>query len=74
MELFFSMMKDGVLPDYFLFPKILQACGNCSNVEAAKLIHSIAVRCNLTSCIHVNNSILAVYAKCGNLEWARRFF
>ncbi|CAL8995651.1 unnamed protein product [Prunus brigantina] len=73
-ELFCSMMKDGILPDYFLFPKILQACGNCSNIEATKLIHSIAVRCNLTGCIHVNNSILAVYAKCGNLEWARRFF
>ncbi|KAM1088312.1 hypothetical protein FF1_016246 [Malus domestica] len=73
-ELFYSMMRDGVLPDYFLFPKILQACGNCSNFEATKLIHSIVVRYNLAGCIHVNNSILAVYAKCGKLKWARRFF
>ncbi|KAB2604575.1 pentatricopeptide repeat-containing protein [Pyrus ussuriensis x Pyrus communis] len=60
-ELFYSMMRDGVLPDYFLFPKILQACGNCRNLETTKLIHSIVVRCNLSSCIQVNNSILAVF-------------
>lgn len=73
-DLFVLMVRDGVLPDYFLFPKVLQACGHCCNLEATKLIHSMVVRCSLTSSIHVNNSILAVYAKCGKLKCARRFF
>ncbi|ONI30040.1 hypothetical protein PRUPE_1G227600 [Prunus persica] len=82
-ELFFSMMKDGVFPDYFLFPKILQACGNCSNIEATKLIHSIAVRCNLTSCFFDNmderdgvswNAIISGYCHKGESEEARRLF
>ncbi|XP_062022542.1 pentatricopeptide repeat-containing protein At1g19720 [Rosa rugosa] len=73
-ELFVLMVRDGVLPDYFLFPKVLQACGNCCDFEASKMIHSMLVRCNLSGTIHINNSVLAVYAKCGKLKWARKFF
>lgn len=73
-KLFFLMMEDGVVPDHFLFPKILQACGHCGDFTTTKLIHSLVVRCGFTSSIRVNNSILAVYARCGKLSWARRFF
>ncbi|KAM5564996.1 pentatricopeptide repeat-containing protein [Rosa sericea] len=73
-ELFVLMVRDGVLPDYFLFPKVLQACGNCCDFEASKMIHSMVVRCNLSGTIHINNSLLAVYAKCGKLKRARKFF
>ncbi|KAL7244925.1 hypothetical protein ACSBR2_000296 [Camellia fascicularis] len=72
--LFFSMMEDGFVPDDFLFPKILQACGNCGDVETGKLIHSIVIRSGLSCENRVSNSILAVYAKCGRLTSARRFF
>ncbi|KAL5557962.1 hypothetical protein UlMin_034173 [Ulmus minor] len=72
-ELFFLMMGDGVIPDQFLFPKIVQACGNSRNFEATKLIHSVVVRCGFSH-IRVNNSILAAYAKCGKLDWAKKFF
>ncbi|XP_015073891.1 pentatricopeptide repeat-containing protein At1g19720 [Solanum pennellii] len=74
MELFYMMMGDGVLPDSFLFPKILQACANCGDVETGMLIHSIAIRCGMGSEIRVNNSLLAVYAKCGLLGSAKRIF
>ena len=68
------MMEDGVVPDNFLFPKILQACGNCGDGETGKLIHSIVIRSGTSNEIRVSNSILAVYAKCGRLSLARRFF
>ncbi|KAG5613380.1 hypothetical protein H5410_024661 [Solanum commersonii] len=74
MELFYMMMGDGVVPDSFLFPKILQACANCGDVETGILIHSIAIRCGMISEIRVNNSLLAVYAKCGLLDCAKRIF
>ncbi|XP_057470112.1 pentatricopeptide repeat-containing protein At1g19720 [Actinidia eriantha] len=73
-KLFYSMMEDGVVPDNFLFPKILQACGNCGDGETGKLIHSIVIRSGMSSKIRVSNSILAVYAKCGRLSLARRLF
>lgn len=73
-ELFFLMMGDGIVPDHFLFPKILEACGNCGDVLAGNLIHSLAIRMGLVSNARVINSILSVYAKCGRLGLARKLF
>ncbi|XWS21016.1 hypothetical protein CRYUN_Cryun30bG0018800 [Craigia yunnanensis] len=73
-QLFFLMMKDGVLPDEFLFPKILQACANCGDVRTGRLLHSLVIRLGMVCFSRVSNSILAVYAKCGKLSSARRFF
>ncbi|KAF5740803.1 pentatricopeptide repeat-containing protein [Tripterygium wilfordii] len=73
-ELFYKMMGDGFVPDSFLMPKILQACGNCEDFETGRLIHSLAVRCGLGCNVHVNNSILAGYAKCGRMGFARKVF
>ena len=73
-EHFFLMMEDGVVPDEFLLPKILKACGNCGDAETGRLIHSLVIRCGMNSHIRVSNSLLAVYAKCGRLSCARRFF
>ncbi|KAJ0026058.1 hypothetical protein Pint_09030 [Pistacia integerrima] len=73
-ELFFLMITDGVLPDDFLFPKILQACGNCGDFETGKLIHCLVIKLGMTCVTRVKNSILAVYVKCGKMSWARRFF
>ena len=73
-ELFFLMMGDGVVPDSFLFPKVLQACANCGEFETGKLIHSLVVRLGMSCYLFVNNSILAVYVKSGKLSLARKFF
>ncbi|PHT98865.1 Pentatricopeptide repeat-containing protein [Capsicum chinense] len=73
-ELFYMMMGEGIVPDSFLFPKILQACANCGDVESGMLIHSIVIRCGMGCEIRVNNSLLAVYAKCGLLGCAERLF
>lgn len=75
--LFFEMMWEGVVPDAFLLPKILQACSNVGDLETGRLLHSIAMRCGLldsTEEAHVSNSILAMYAKCGELGLAIKFF
>lgn len=73
-KLFFLMMKDGVLPDEYLFPKILHACANCGDVRTGRLLHSLVIRLGMVCFSHISNSVLAVYAKCGTLSSARRFF
>lgn len=74
-ELFYTMMmEDGIVPDDFLFPKILQACSNCGDVETGRLIHALVTKSGLNFEIRVSNAILAVYAKCGCLDSAKRFF
>ncbi|KAK3004976.1 hypothetical protein RJ639_019820 [Escallonia herrerae] len=74
LELYGLMMEDGIVPDGFLLPKILQACGNCGDVAVGEVIHSLVVRGGLDCEMRVQNSLLAVYAKCGRLSSARRFF
>ncbi|WOK92078.1 hypothetical protein Cni_G00769 [Canna indica] len=77
-ELFFDMMREGVvLPDGFLLPRILQACANTGNLETGKLLHSLAIRIGLLDSskeFHMSNTVLAMYAKCGELDMASRFF
>lgn len=74
LDLFGLMMEDGILPDGFLFPKILQACGNCGDFRTGRLIHSLVIRSGMSSCKRVSNALLAVYAKSNKLGSARRFF
>ncbi|XP_071924476.1 pentatricopeptide repeat-containing protein At1g19720 isoform X2 [Coffea arabica] len=71
---YLMMMEDGIVPDEFLFPKILQACGNSGDVETGRLIHGIVIKCGMNFQLRVNNAILAVYAKCGFSDLAKRFF
>lgn len=77
LSILFQMIEEGVMPDAFLFPKFLQACANLGDAETGRLLHSLAVRTGLSELAveaHVSNSILAMYAKCGDLGSAKRFF
>ncbi|KAL3639090.1 hypothetical protein CASFOL_016997 [Castilleja foliolosa] len=74
-ELFHWMMQDGdVVPDNFLFPKILQACGNIGDLETGRYIHGLTIKRGMSEGLRVHNSIIAVYAKCGLLSSAKRYF
>lgn len=73
-ELFYDMMGHGVLPDEFLLPKVLKACGKCRDYETGRLIHSLVIRGGMCSSLLVVNSILAVYAKCGEMSCAEKLF
>lgn len=72
--LFYAMMRDGVLPDEFLLPKVLQACGKCRDLETGRLIHSMVIRRGMRWSKHLRNSIMAVYAKCGEMDCAKKIF
>ncbi|KAF5182526.1 Pentatricopeptide repeat-containing protein [Thalictrum thalictroides] len=73
-ELFYWMMNEWISPDEFLLPKILQACANVGDIVTGKMIHAFVVKRELNSFIPVGNSIVSMYAKCGKLSSARRFF
>ncbi|KAG6469213.1 pentatricopeptide repeat-containing protein At1g19720-like [Zingiber officinale] len=78
LDLFFDMMREGVvIPDGYLLPRILQACSNTGNLEAGRLLHSLAVKTGLlnsSGASYLSNTVLSMYAKCGELEMATKFF
>ncbi|KAG0479779.1 hypothetical protein HPP92_010637 [Vanilla planifolia] len=73
-ELFYRMIREGVNPDAFLLPKILQACSKIEDVTTGRLIHSLAIRLGFLEETYVGNSILSMYAKCGELNMAKETF
>ncbi|KAK8968157.1 Pentatricopeptide repeat-containing protein [Platanthera guangdongensis] len=72
--LFQRMVAEGVIPDAFLLPKILQACANIEDLATGMLLHSLSIRLGFLEESHVGNSILNLYAKCGELAMANKFF
>ncbi|KAL8127132.1 pentatricopeptide repeat-containing protein At1g19720 isoform X1 [Apium graveolens] len=74
LELFCEMMEEGIVPDEFLFVKILHACGNFGDLRTTKVIHSIVVKCGMDLDVRFNNTMLAAYGKCGELGCLKRYF
>lgn len=72
---FRQMQRFGHRPDDCSFVCVTSACSNSSSPSHGKQVHSLALKSNIPSNrISVNNSLIAMYSKCGNLKDARRVF
>ncbi|KAK9123850.1 hypothetical protein Sjap_013452 [Stephania japonica] len=76
LELFWEMMvgNPDEVPNSVTMVSVLQACAALSALGQGKLIHCFVLRRGLDSIVSVNNSLVTMYSKCGNLEVARRVF
>eukprot|EP01018_Ginkgo_biloba_P019722 Gb_21824 [translate_table: standard] len=72
--LYNQMQQSRIEPDSFTLNFLLKACAGLSDLEQGKEIHHHVVRAGFESVIFVGNSLLAMYAKCGNVEDARHLF
>ncbi|CAL0320067.1 unnamed protein product [Lupinus luteus] len=70
-----EMQEDGLLPDNFVVPNALKACGVLGWVGFGKGIHGYVVKMNgFNGCVFVASSLVDMYGKCGVLEDAERVF
>lgn len=74
LNLYREMRVSGVSLDSCTFPSVLKACGELNNIRCGTEIHGLAIKCGYDSIAFVVNSIVAMYAKCGNLDGARQLF
>ncbi|KAH0465145.1 hypothetical protein IEQ34_005248 [Dendrobium chrysotoxum] len=74
LQLYWNMRMLGEMPDGCTFASVLKACGFVEDFHSGSEIHSFAVRCGLTSLSFVANALVSMYAKCGQLDLARKFF
>lgn len=72
--LYRKMVSLGFKADNFTFPFVLKACGDLGLSEMGKEIHGQVEVCGWESDIYVNNSLLAMYLKFGNVDVARKVF
>ncbi|KMT01749.1 hypothetical protein BVRB_9g211990 [Beta vulgaris subsp. vulgaris] len=72
---FKDMLRIGHRPDDCSFVCVISACSSSLSPSYGKQLHSLAFKSDIPSNrIAVNNALVAMYAKCGNLQDARRLF
>ncbi|CAI9114052.1 OLC1v1014671C1 [Oldenlandia corymbosa var. corymbosa] len=74
LDLYHKMMWDGVWPDVYTFPCVLRSCGGLSDWERGRELHAHVIRFGFESDVDVNNAVITMYVKSGNLACARRVF
>ncbi|XP_077236088.1 tetratricopeptide repeat (TPR)-like superfamily protein [Tasmannia lanceolata] len=73
-ELFSQMEANGIEPDVVTLASVLPACGDLSALEQGKHIHEYIARKKFGPNLFVENALVDMYAKCGNLPAAREVF
>ncbi|XP_076929766.1 putative pentatricopeptide repeat-containing protein At3g11460, mitochondrial [Bidens hawaiensis] len=71
---FTEMHKLGIRCNEFTFPSVLKACSIKKDIVGGKQIHKIVVVTGFESDVFVANTLVAVYAKCGNFLDSRKLF
>lgn len=75
LRLFWVMQfRDGLVPNKVTLVSILPAIGSLANLADGKQVHGFAIRAELNREVSLNNALIDMYSKCGNLNYARRVF
>ncbi|MQL77302.1 hypothetical protein Taro_009744 [Colocasia esculenta] len=70
---FFQKMRvSGLHADEVAFVSVLNACVELLNYEEGSKIHGLTIKCGYEVNVVVGSVIVALYAKCGNLDEARK--
>lgn len=74
LRIFSQMRKMNVNPDWIALVSVLKAYTDIEDLEYGKSIHGCVVKMGLESEIDLLISLTAMYAKCGQVKFARTFF
>eukprot|EP01018_Ginkgo_biloba_P039683 Gb_40047 [translate_table: standard] len=74
LELYCQMHKSGFKPDQFTLGSVLNACASLAALEEGKQVHSYFIATGIESNVVVESSLVDMYAKCGNIDFARHVF
>ncbi|KAF8041017.1 hypothetical protein BT93_B3057 [Corymbia citriodora subsp. variegata] len=68
------MRRAGVEPDKFTYPFVVKACGRCGRIGEGRGVHASALKVGLGSDSYVGNTLIRMYAACGEIGLARQVF
>ncbi|KAG8378136.1 hypothetical protein BUALT_Bualt08G0106700 [Buddleja alternifolia] len=69
-----QMCYKRIRPDNFTYPSVLKACAEQSNLELGREVHKSINASSLDWNLFVQNALVSMYGKCGDLETARDVF
>lgn len=74
LQLYSSMLEDGVEPNSCTFVTLFKACRNSMDIREGRRLHAEAHEKGFTSDIFVASSLLGMYGKCGDITQAEIVF
>ncbi|XP_010542246.1 PREDICTED: putative pentatricopeptide repeat-containing protein At3g15930 isoform X2 [Tarenaya hassleriana] len=72
--LYMTMLKNGVMPDYYTFPFLLNGLNRDCASDCCRQLHCHVVKFGFESNVYVQNGIVYMYSLCGLMDMARRVF
>ncbi|XP_062002846.1 pentatricopeptide repeat-containing protein DOT4, chloroplastic-like [Rosa rugosa] len=69
-----EMILRGVLPDGYVFPKVLRACAHFSSLKVGIRVHKDVIISGFEINVQVCNSLIEMYSKCGDIRCAKQVF
>lgn len=69
-----EMLEGGLLPDNFIVPNALKACGALQWIGFGKGVQGYVIKMGFGGCVYVASSLVDMYGKCGVLEDVRQVF
>ena len=74
LDLFHRMICQGVEPDSVTMLSVAEACGDLGFLRLARLVHGQVVTRTIKSEGSLDNSLIVMYTKCGDLRSAEKIF
>eukprot|EP00250_Pteridium_aquilinum_P011881 c20365_g1_i1 orf=442-3237(-) len=74
LALYRDMHIQGIMPNKFIYPCVLQACGGACVPEQGFLVHDHILRSAVDSVVVVGNTLIDMYIKCASVKDAKKVF
>lgn len=74
LQFYYNMKALGLKPNNFTYPFLFISCANLSALSHGVLAHSCVFKFGLDGDDHVTHSLITMYARCGELGYARKVF
>lgn len=74
MLIFSLMLENGVCPDVYSLSLVLKACSRTRSLRPGMQIHALVRKLEFGSELYVQNCLITLYQRCGEIELAGRVF
>lgn len=69
-----QMLDFGIRPDAYTYPSVLKACGEQLDLRFGREVHGYILVSEYGGSLCVQNALISMYGKCGEIEVARLLF
>ncbi|XP_031488749.1 pentatricopeptide repeat-containing protein At5g66520-like [Nymphaea colorata] len=69
-----QMLCTGLNPNQHTYPFVLKACPGCSSSFLGRLVHAHVAKFGFELDIYVVSALIAMYSRCGSLQFAQQVF